>query len=71
METEQFWKDNLRTRDYHDKTKGDNFFKWVKEKLISLLSLTSVVLIIGNASYHTPSRQLPRASFEKVENRPD
>ena len=39
------------TGDYHDEMNGDNFFKWVKEKLIPPLPPKSV-LIIDNAPYH-------------------
>ena len=32
--TELVWKAKSSTGDYHDEMNGDNFFKWVKEKLI-------------------------------------
>ena len=32
--TEQAWKANSSTGDYHDEMNRGNFFKWVKEKLI-------------------------------------
>ena len=49
--TELVWKAKSSTGDYHDEMDGDNFFKWVKEKLISHLPPKSV-LIIDNAPYH-------------------
>ena len=49
--TELVWKAKSSTGDYHDEMNGDNFFKWVKEKLIPHLPPKSV-LIIDNAPYH-------------------
>ena len=49
--TELVWKAKSSTRDYHDEMNGDDFFKWVKEKLIPHLPPKSV-LIIDNAPYH-------------------
>ena len=49
--TELVWKAKPSTGDYHDEMNGDNFFKWVKEKLIPHLPPKSV-LIIDNAPYH-------------------
>ena len=48
---ELVWKAKSSTGDYHDEMNGDNFFKWVKEKLIPHLPPKSV-LIIDNAPYH-------------------
>ena len=49
--TELGWKAKSSTGAYHDEMNGDNFFKWVKEKLIPNLPPKSV-LIIDNAPYH-------------------
>ena len=49
--TELVWKAKSSTGDYHDEMNGDNFFKWVKEKLIPHL-LPKSFLIIDNAPYH-------------------
>ena len=49
--TELVWKAKSSTGDYHDEMNGDDFFKWVKEKLIPHLPPKSV-LIIDNAPYH-------------------
>ena len=49
--TELVWKAKSSTGDYHDEMNGDNFFKWVKEKLIPHFPPKSV-LIIDNAPYH-------------------
>ena len=49
--TELVWKAKSSTGDYHDEMNGDNFFKWVKEKLIPHLPPKSV-LIIDNAPYY-------------------
>ena len=49
--TELVWKAKSSTGDYHDEMNGDNFFKWVKEKLIPHLPPKSF-LIIDNAPYH-------------------
>ena len=49
--TELVWKAKSSTGDYPDEMNGDNFFKWVKEKLIQHLPPKSV-LIIDNAPYH-------------------
>ena len=49
--TELVWKAKSSTGDYHDEINGDNFFKWVKGKLIPHLPPKSV-LIIDNAPYH-------------------
>ena len=48
---ELVWKAKSSTGDYHDEMNGDDFFKWVKEKLIPHLPPKSV-LIIDNAPYH-------------------
>ena len=49
--TELVWKAKSSTGDYHDEMNGENFFKWVKDKLIPHLPPKSV-LIIDNATYH-------------------
>ena len=49
--TDLVWKAKSSTGDYHDEMNGDNFFKWVKEKLIPHLPPKSV-LIIDNTPYH-------------------
>ena len=49
--TELVWMAKSSTGDYHDDMIGDNFFKWVKEKLIPHLPPKSV-LIIDNSPYH-------------------
>ena len=49
--TKLFWKAKSSTGDYHNEMNGDNFFKWVKEKLIPHLPPKSV-LIINNVPYH-------------------
>ena len=49
--TELVRKAKSRTGDYHDEMNGDNFFKWVKEKLIPHFPPKSL-LIIDNAPYH-------------------
>ena len=49
--TELVWKAKSSTGDYHYEMNGDNFFKWVKEKLIPHLPPKSV-LIIDNTLYH-------------------
>ena len=51
--TELVRKAKSSTGDYHDEMNGDNFFKWVKEKLIPHLPPKSV-LIIDSAPYHNP-----------------
>ena len=43
--TELVWKAKSSTGDYHDEINGDNFFKWVKEKLIPHLPPKSVLII--------------------------
>ena len=48
---ELVWMAKSSTADYHDEMNGDNFFKWVQEKLIPRLPPKSV-LIIDNAPYH-------------------
>ena len=49
--TELVWKAKSSTGDYHDEMNGDNFFKWVKEKLTPHLP-PKPVLIIYNAPHH-------------------
>ena len=49
--TELVWKAKSSNGDNHDELNGDNFFKWVKEKLIPHLPPKSV-LIIDDAPYH-------------------
>ena len=60
--SELVWKAKSSTGDYHDEMNGDNFFKWVKEKLIPYLPPKSV-LIIDNAPYH--NLQVPHSSFQE------
>ena len=64
--TELVRKAKASTGDYHDEMNGDNFFKWVKEKLISHLPRKSV-LIIDNARSlsQPPSLQVPHSSFQE------
>ena len=50
--TELVWKAKSRTGNYHDEINGDNFFKWVKEKLIPHLP-PKTVLIIDNVLIST------------------
>lgn len=45
------WKSGRKSGDYHDDMNRDNYFKWVKERLIPNLPPRSV-LVIDNASYH-------------------
>jgi hypothetical protein len=46
---------NQTIRDYHNGMKNENYFCWLKEKLISNLEQNSV-LFINNASYHNIQR---------------
>jgi hypothetical protein len=45
------FKSNQKTGDYHNEMNGENYIRWLKEKLIPDLELNSV-LVTDNAPYH-------------------
>jgi hypothetical protein len=45
------FKSNQKTGDYHNEMKGENYIRWLKEKLIRNMEPNSV-LVIDNAAYH-------------------
>lgn len=61
------YKSNQSTGDYHHDMNFDNYYKWLKEKLIPNLPPRSV-LVIDNASYHNVQCELaPTSSTRKQE----
>ena len=46
-----YFQNKSESGDYHKEMNADNFFKWVRERLIPKLPAKSVV-IIDNAPYH-------------------
>ena len=61
------YKASRSTGDYHHEMNGDNFEKWLREKLLQNLTRASVI-VMDNASYHSvQSRKCPSSSTRKAE----
>lgn len=61
------FKAKQKSGDYHDEMNGENFIKWVNEKLIPNLPETSLV-VMDNAPYHSMEEtKAPNMSARKVQ----
>ncbi|CAH2092047.1 unnamed protein product [Euphydryas editha] len=61
------FKSKTKSGDYHDEMNGDNFKKWINEKLIPNLKEPSII-VMDNASYHSvQSERLPTMATKKAD----
>jgi transposase len=61
------YKATSSTGDYHREMNGENFTKWIKEKLIPNLQTPSAV-VMDNASYHSvQTDRFPTSSWKKAD----